>query len=256
MKRLLFALGVACAVPAAAAPVDGTWKIDLSSAKLNTRQQISSIVNGVYRCSTCLPAFSIPADGKFHAVANQPGVDAQSVRVIDARTVSFEDKKGGRSTGSSTLTVAPDGKTSKVSWKSVGANGKVVSGEATQVRVAAGPAGSHAISGTWRAAKVEQVDEAGLTMTMKEAGGMLHVSYPTGESYDARIGGAAVPIKGDLAGAMASVRRTGPMTLVQTDSVKGKVVSVTTMAMVNPTTMTFVSEDRRRGGVTRYTAHK
>jgi hypothetical protein len=256
MKRLIFAVGLAFAVPVAAAPVDGTWKIDLSSAQLNDRQQISSIVNGVYRCSTCRPAYAIPADGKFHAVANQPGLDALAVRVVDARTVAFEDRKGGRSTGTTTLTVAPDGRTSKMSWKSVGANGKVVTGEGTQVRVAAGPKGSHAMSGTWRNAKIQQVDDAGLTMTMKEAGGMLHVSYPTGESFQARIGGPAVPIKGDLAGTMASVRRTGPNTLVETDLVKGKVVAVTTMTMVNPTTMTFVSEDKRRGGVTRYTAHK
>ncbi len=138
----------------------------------------------------------------------------------------------------------------------VGANGKVITTQELRRRVAPGPRGSHAISGSWRDAKIEKVDEAALIITFKETGDVLHMSTATGESYDARIGGPAVPIKGDPDGTMASVRRTNSMTLVETDTVTGKVAGVNTMTIANPTTMKITSEDRQRGGVSSFVAHK
>ena len=258
MKRQLIALlGLAISTPAMAGPFDGTWKADANSTQLNARLKVQSISNGVYRCSSCIHPFSIPADGKPHAVLlDENGKNVESVSVINARTIVIKDTKGNQLIETSTLTAMPDGKSLRVITKEIGANGKIITTQELRRRVAPGPRGSHAISGSWQDYKIEKVDETALIITLKETGGVLHMSTATGQSYEARIGGPAVPIKGDRGGTMASLRRTAPMTLVETDTVKGKVVAVNTMVIVSPTTMKVASEDRQRGGVDRFVAHK
>lgn len=255
IKQVMFVLGMAMAVPATAGPFDGTWKANVGSAQLKTSARVWSISNGVYRCASCTPPFSLSADGKPHSLPAGEGADAESVRVVDTRTVLMKMVKGDQTIATHTLVAMPDGKLLRVTSQEVGANGKVVTSQKVERRVAAGPKGSHAASGTWKDAKVERADAAILTITMKETDGVLHVKEGTGESYDARIGGPAVPIKGDREGAMVSLRRTAPMTIVETDTVKGKVVAVTTMVVVNPTTMK-IRADEQNEGVELWVAHK
>lgn len=256
MRYPWLVLGLTIAAPATAGPFDGTWKADLGSAQVNARPKVRSISNGVYRCTSCVPPYSIPADGRSHAVPVDENGDHELVRVVDSRTVRVQDMKGKRTVATYTFVALPDGRTVRVTSKEVGANGKVVTSEALQRRIASGPKGSHPISGSWQDAKIERADDAGLTISIHEAKGVLHVTLGTGQSYDAPIGGPSVAVKGDLAGTMASVRRTSPNTLVETDTVKGKVVSVNTMTLVAPRTMKIVSEDKQHGGVGRFVAHK
>ena len=255
IKQVMFVLGLAIAVPATAGPFDGTWKAEVGLTQLNTRARVWSISNGVYRCASCTPPFSLSADGKPHSVPASEGVDAVSVRVVDSRTVLTKWMKRSQTIATYTLAAMPDGKSLRVTSHEVGANGKVATSQKLERRVAAAPKGSHAASGTWKDAKIERADEALLTITMKETDGVLHVNEGTGESYDARIGGPAVPIKGDRDGTMVSLRRTAPMTIVKTDTAKGKVVWVTTMVVVNPTTMKIRAEEQN-GNVQLWVAHK
>lgn len=256
MKQVMFVLGLAIAVPAMAGPFDGTWKAELGQTQLNTPLRVWSISNGLYRCASCKPPFDIQADGKPHSVPAGEGADAESVRVVDARTVLLKMVKGNQTIGTYTIAAMPDGKSLRVTSQELGANGKVVTSQKVERRVAAAPKGSHAASGTWKDAKIERADEAILTIAMKETDGVLHVKQGTGESYDARIGGPAVTVRGDREGTMVSLRRTAPMTIVETDIVKGKVVGVSTMVIVNPTTMNIASEDKQNGGVEHWVAHK
>ena len=256
IREMMFVLGLAIALPATAGPFDGTWKGDVGLTQLNTRARVWSISNGVYRCASCTPPFSFRADGKPHSVPAGEGVDAQSVRVVDQRTVLFKAVKGGQTIATHTIVVTPDGKSLRVNSQEVGANGKIVTSEKLERRIAAAPKGSHAVSGSWRDAEIKRADDAILTITFKETGGVLHMKQGTGESYDARIGGPAVAVKGDREGTMVSLRRTAPMTIVETDIVKGKVTAVNTMVIVNPTTMKIRSEDKQNGGVELWVAHK
>ena len=52
------------------------------------------------------------------------------------------------------------------------------------------------------------------------------MSSPTGQSFDAKLDGTATPIKGDLGGTTASVKKTGDNTYEETDTRGGKVISV------------------------------
>lgn len=244
------------ATPAFAAPIDGSWLASTSSAQLSAKPKMRSLSGGVYRCGTCTPAFSVPADGKLHAIKGDPYGGEVSVREIDAHSVAFEYAAKGKATGSNTATVSADGKSMTWSGKSISDNGTVTASEQSDVRVAPGPKGSHAISGTWRNGKIMAMDAKALTVSFKQTGNMLHMSSPTGESYDAPIGGKPVMIKGDSSGTMVSIRRLSPTSYVESDWLKGKLMSVATMRVINPKTLTFTMENKMNGRVTRYTAKK
>lgn len=255
-RQLIVLLGLAISAPAMAGSFDGTWKADVNFTQVNPRSKIYSVTNGVYRCTSCIHPYSIPADGKPHTVPIDENGNVETVSVVNARTVVIKDLKGDQLIASVTMTAMPGGKTLRVTSREIGANGKYVTSQELRRRVAPGPKGSHAISGSWKDTKVEKVDAAALIIALRETDGTLHMKAATGESYDARIGGPAVPVKGDRQGTMVSLRRPSPMTLVETDTVDGKVVAVNTMVIVNPTTMKIAAEDKQRGGVSRFVAHK
>lgn len=244
------------ATSAWAAPIDGTWVADTHSAQLSAKPKVRSLMGGVYRCATCTPAFAIPADGKFHAVKGDPYGTETSVRSIDAHSVAFGYRQKGKSIGSNTGTVAADGKTMTWVGKSISDNGTVTASEQTDIRVAPGLKGAHAISGTWRNGKIVAADSKALTVSFKQEGNMLHMSTPTGEGYDAPIGGKPVLVRGDSSGTMASVRRLAPNVYTESDWLKGKLMSVMTVRIVNPTTLAVAIENKANGRMTRYTAKK
>ena len=255
-KTLAFLAASMLATPALAAPIDGTWVADVNSAQLSAKPKVRSLMGGVYRCGTCVPAYSVPADGQFHAIKGDPYGTEMSVKAVDARSAAFEYRAKGKPTGSNVATVSADGKSIAWSGKSISDNGTVTASEQTDVRLAPGPKGSHAISGSWRNGKVVAMDSKALTVSFKQSGNMLHMSVPTGESYDAPIGGKPVMIQGDSSGTMASIRRLSPTSYVESDWLKGKLMSVATMRIISPTTLTFTMENKLNGRVTRYTAKK
>lgn len=255
-KTMLLLFAATLATSASAAPIDGTWVADASTAQLSAKPKMRLLNNGIYRCSTCVPAYSVAADGKWHTMKGDPYVDESMVRVVDAHTVVMEDRQHGKSLGSSTGTISPNGKSIRWQWKNIAANGTVTTGESMDERIAAGPKGAHLLSGSWRSGKIGKMDAAALTIMFKEEAGMLHMSTPTGVGYDAKLGGPAVAVRGDMGGGMVAVRKTGAGAYAETSTRKGKRVGMMTFKVVNPTTMTVVSTSTESGRTTRYTAHK
>jgi hypothetical protein len=237
---------------------DGTWKADLRSVQTPQKPDVFMVTNGVYTCRSCVPVVTLKADGAFHPVRGHPYYDEESVKVVDARTVAFAQRLKGKAVSHSTDTVSADGKTLTFAFTDTSSpTGKVVTGSGTERRVGPVPAGAHAVSGSWHAEKYQDVSDAGLLVTFKLVGDMLHMSTPTGQSYDARIGGGPVPIHGDPAATMAAVRRLGPATLQETDTRGGKPVSVTTMSLSGDgRAMNVVYEDRVQATRMTYKATK
>jgi hypothetical protein len=252
------ALVAACfATPALAqSPLDGTWRVDIASAQLPTRPFVVSLADGTYACRSCVPAWSVPADGAFHRVADQPYFDEASVRIADGRTAVVTTRKNGQLVGESTLTVAADGNSYTAAWRDVGPNGQVATGSGTSERVAPAPAGAHGLSGSWRQQRVNEMSDSATTFQVRTQGETFHMTFPTGESYAAPIGGAAVPIEGDGAGTHAAVRRIAPNVYEATETRNGEVVSVTTMTLADPATMNVVSQNRRLNTEVRYSARR
>jgi len=69
-------------------------------------------------------------DGKDYPVTGDPSSDARSLTKIDQRTMGFNVKKGGKTTVSGRIVVAPDGKSRTVTTSGVDANGKKISSTA------------------------------------------------------------------------------------------------------------------------------
>src|SRR5271156_5954543 len=155
MKKLIQAgLLIALFLPAAAAAqssFDGTWKFDMKTAKFPTKPDVLVLQDGTYECKTCIPPVKVKADGQDHAVTGHPYYDTVNFKVVDDRTVVETDKKGGKTVSTSKATVSADGKALTFEFSdSSNTNAAPITGKATETLVPAGPAGSHAVSGSWR----------------------------------------------------------------------------------------------------------
>lgn len=244
------------ATTAGPAAIDGTWKADLSTFQVDAKPDVFELKDGKYSCATCLPPLTLDADGAFHAVTGRPYADQISVKAVDANTVARVSQKGGKETGSSTLKVSPDGKTLTVSWKdSSTPNTAPMTGQYTETRVAAGAAGAHAISGSWKMDRVSNVSADALTEVYKLDGDMLTMKS-AGQSYSAKLGGPEVPVQGDIGGTTVSVEKVGDNAIRETYHREGKPISVMTSTVGADGKMAVVIEDKRQGATTRYTANK
>jgi|SRR5579862_1101760 len=216
---------VAPAIALADSPIDGTWKADVNTAQMPKKPDIFVLKDGMYSCKTCVPPYTIKADGTDQTVKGNPYLDTVAIKVIDPNTIQETDKKNGKTVTTTKVTVAPDGKTATFDFTdSSNSNAAPVTGKGTQRQIAAGPAGSHAISGSWITTSFQNFSDNGLTVTYKLDGDMLTMTTPTGQSYTAKTDGTDAPVKGDPGVTSVSVKMMGN-TLVETDKRNGKMVS-------------------------------
>jgi uncharacterized Zn-binding protein involved in type VI secretion len=235
MKKL-FLVGAWTAVlmPALAlaqSAFDGTWKANLSTAQLPTKADEYLLQGGTYHCNTCAPPVVVKADGHDHKVTGHPYYDTLSVKVVDDRTVEFVYKKAGKTVTTSKMLVSVDGKTAAIDGSdSSASNAGAVKYEAQFVRVAAGPSGSNAISGSWRTTKVDS-SENGLVWTYKVEGSTLKMTNPLGQSFSAKMDGTDAPYHGDPGTTGVSIKSIDKMTIEETDKRDGKAIGTSRMTV-------------------------
>ena len=246
----------ATSTAAAADAIDGTWKADLASVQIDQKPDELLLKDGKFDCATCTPPLTVAADGAFHAVTGRPYADEISVKADDDHNVTRTDKKGGKVVGDNKFSVSADGKTLTVSFTdSSTPDAKPVTGNYTETRVAAAPAGAHAISGSWKPEKYNSVTEEGLTTTYQLAGDTLNMSSPAGQSYSAKIGGPEAPIKGDIGGTTVTVEKVDGG-IRETYHRDGKVTGVATSTVGADGKMSVTYENKQNGSTTKYTASK
>jgi len=120
------------------------------------------------------------------------------------------------------------------------------------LRVAAGPPGSHAISGSWRTQKISEASENALTVTYKSTTDGL-MSRQTGESYDAKFDGKDYLIKGDPSVTTVLLTKVSDRFFDQTDKRDGKIVDVIHWTVsADGKTITEKLENRETGRITTY----
>src|SRR6202142_3558262 len=188
MKNLIALLLFSPGLLFAQSPFDGTWMTKLDTAQFPKKPSSFLLEKGTYECSSCVPKFKVKADGTDQKVTGHPYYDTVMVKVVDDRTVETTEKKDGKTMFTGTDMVSSDGKTLTTKFTDQSED-KPVTGEVTLTRVSKGPAGSHAVSGSWRMAKVNTVSENGLTVTFQGTEDGLKMSDPNGESYDAKFDG-------------------------------------------------------------------
>ena len=262
MKKLFWiVLLIALATPArvmAQSAFDGTWKIDLNQTQLPTKPGVYVLQNGMYHCRTCIPPIDVRADGLDHKVAGDSCYDAVNIRVVDDRTILETDKRQGRPVHTEKVTVSPDGNTAVWDFSdSCSANGEEVTWKQISVRASKGPIGSHPISGSWKAMRIVNSSENGLTATLKQEGDSFSFIDSTGQSYTAKFDGPEVPLAGGVSNTVVSVKQIDQNTIEETDKRAGKVVSVTRFA-VSPDgrAMTVVINDKLQGSSVQFVAQK
>ena len=228
---------------------NGTWKVNLNSAKFPEKPDEYLLKDGIYQCKTCAPPIEVEADGQDHKVTGYPYFDTYSVKVVDDRTIETTDKKDGKTVATSKVWVSPDGNTLMFEFSdSSGTNADAATWKGQSMRVAKGPAGSHAISGLWRASKIDSASDNGLAFTLNVTGDTLEMTSPTGQSYRAKLDGTDAPYLGDPGTTSVSVKKKGPNTLEETDKRNGTVIGVTVMTVsANGKTMKIANEDKLHG---------
>lgn len=262
MKSLFFAVVLMLATlpftAMAQNDFDGTWKVELNTAQLPKKPDVYLLQNGMYQCKSCVPPIDVKADGTDQKVSGHPYYDTVSIKVINDHTVEETEKKDGKVVGTSTTTVSPDGNTA--TWEfsdSSASNAAPVTGKGESTRVAKGPAGSNAISGSWRATKYENISDNGITFTYKVDGDMLTMTTPTGQSYTAKMDGTDAPYKGDPGTTSVSIKKISKRTIEETDKRDGKVISIARITIgADGKTMSIAVNDKLHGSTAAYTAKK
>ena len=262
MKNLLLCglvIALLASAPAIAQnAIDGTWKFNLSDAQFPKKPDVYLLQNGKYQCKTCVPPIDVKADGQDQPVSGSPYLDSVSIKVVDDRTIEEVDKKNGKTVTTGKTVVSADGKTATFEFTdSSNTNAAPVTGKGSQTQVAKGPAGSHAISGSWVTAKLDTLSDNGLVVTFKVDGDSLKMSNQTGQSYVAKLDGTEAPYKGDPGTTSVSVKSVGKNTIEETDKRDGKVIGVSRMTVAaDGKTMTAKFEDKLRGTSSQFTATK
>ena len=203
--------------------LNGDWVADLQT-QTGLSRDVYLVADGIYSCESCSPPRSYPADGALRAVTGAPGV-SESVTIAGPRAIVTRiiEPALNRVT---TMTVAADDETA--TYVSIDQRPGVnvpLRTEYLARRVAAGPLGSHRVSGAWQGVRYVAVPEQVRTTRLRESGDRLSFSVPLGYHYTATYGGYFVPLQGPYEGGVAvAVRRETDGSIVETRKREGRVV--------------------------------
>lgn len=123
-------------------------------------------------------------------------------------------------------------------------------------RVSKGPAGSHALSGSWEMRTIKNTASPGPSTTYQTTKNGLKMSA-RGGGYDAKFDGRDFPVQGDTARGTVSVKRIDDGTIEETYKQDGKVVRTDrTTVSGDGKSIRVESADKQRGTTMTYTAEK
>ena len=236
MKQIVLAAVMAAGIMPvccfAQSAFDGTWKIDTNQIHLSDKPEVLVVKDGMYQCKTCVPPIDIKADGTDQPVKGHPYFDAIAIHMVDAHTLQETDKRGGKVVATSTMTLSADGNQANFEFSDSSAgDGQAVTGKGVMTRVGKPTADTSGFSGSWKTQKLDAISDNGMLMTFKKDGDMLHMNTPNGLSYDARLGGADAPFKGDPGVTTVSVKQMSERHIVETDKRNGKVITISDMTV-------------------------
>jgi hypothetical protein len=256
ISLLVLAFASVAAPCLAQSAFDGHWKIDATATHQSGDRFSILLEDGTFTCRWCSPVWSVPADGEFHVVKDQPQYDEVAVQIIEPSAAVFTRRKNGRTIYQAVDTVSHDGALLSFAYMEIGDTGKVETGTGLWRRVSPQPEGSHPVSGEWRELQVKATSEDEATFTIASTGDTMRISLAPGETVVAKINGPAEPVMGDTRGTSASLRLMEEKRLVQTEYRNGEIVSVTRFTLLDTETMELVVEYARSKSTSHYRARK
>jgi hypothetical protein len=259
MRKLLGLMLIMLPMAAAAQNgINGTWRLDVNKAQIDSKPMVYELKDGMYSCSTCDPKIRIKANGQDQKVTGSPYIDTERVTVVSGSTVEQVGKKDGQIRFRTTMTVSTDGKTLTEKYEGhPAASSQAVTATGMFSRVGEPEAGAHAFSGSWKTEKYESVSDNALTFTYAVSGDGLNYKASTGESYNAKFDGKEYPYEGDPGTSAVELKKIDDHTFQETYKRKGEVVGTAKMT-ISPDgkSLTIVSEDRLRGRTDNWVAEK
>jgi hypothetical protein len=247
MRHLLLLALFAPLIASAQSALDGTWKARVDSATFAGKPLVQVLNKGMLECTSCVPPIKVKADGKDQKVTGHDYFDTVAVQSTDPSSVDMTYKLGGKVTATVNDNVSRDGDTLARHY-SDHSGPKEVAGDIMYKRVAAGPKGSHAISGTWQRDKLNSLSMSGQIMTFKVSATGVKMSGGDGTSYEAKFDGVQVPVQGDVAKATVSLKRIGAASIEETDYNNGQLTAVFTItASADGKTLNTVYDSKREG---------
>jgi hypothetical protein len=256
MKKLLALLAMLPTLAFAQTPFDGSWVANLDTAQPSKRPHVYLLDKGMYSCTSCIPKIKVKADGQDQKVSGSHYFDSVSIHAVDDNTVEEVDKKDGKVVYKDTSTVSNDGKTLTDKFED-DSESKPATGETILTRISNGPAGSHAISGSWRTEKLKNFSSNAMTVQYAGTADGLKMSDTNGLSYDAKFDGKDYPTEGDPGHTMVSLKKVDANTIEETDKRDGKVVAVIHMSVAaDGKSMKLVINDKERNATSTYTLEK
>jgi hypothetical protein len=230
MKRLILLLFLATTPIFSQSPFDGTWVLKRSAAPLGAKPVQYSLIKGVFRCAGCIVNMETEADGFDHKVPVADYWDTVNVQVVDPHAVEIIAKKAGKTMFTEIDAISSDGKSLTQVVKDT-TEADTVTIETHSRRVEHGPAGSHAISGSWRAYKTNRSSNGSIIRYKCTANGFSGET-PLGEKFDAKFDGNYYPVEDDPGHTMVSAKLIDSGTVELTHKRNGKIVSISHMSVM------------------------
>src|SRR5437763_13813517 len=143
----------------ATSPFNGLWVADLNTEMGQAGLDNYLVANGIYKCDSCRPPRTYPADGKMRPIPGDVSVISEGATIAGPRTIitRIVDHEMTRET---TMTVAPDDQIATyVSLDKWPGRTKRLRTEYVAKRVAPAPAGAHPVSGSWLGLRYVTVPE-------------------------------------------------------------------------------------------------
>jgi hypothetical protein len=255
MRLITAAVLLMPAAALASGAFDGTWKGRIDSLKVTGKPSSFAIADGMYTCSSCDPEIKVKADGTDQPVTGHAYYDTVAVKVVDSKSVERIYKEQGKVAYKNTATVSADG--SKLNTKTTDYTAaKPAEFALTLTRVAAGPAGGHATSGSWQAETLNSANEAA-TVVAYEMTPEHFVMRANGQSYDAKFDGKEYPITGDPGHTLVTLRKIDANTVEEIDHRMGKVTDEIRLAVApDGKTIHVTDKDIQNGQTVSYTLDK
>jgi hypothetical protein len=221
---------VSTAAAAAPGPFTGRWIAELDSQS-GLGKDVYLIADGKYRCNSCRPPRSYPADGKLHSVGDAEGTK-EAVTITGPRKIETRIVEPAV-TRVTTMEVAPDDRSA--TYVSIDHRPGIKQPLKTVYlarRVSSGPLGSHPVSGTWQGVRYVRVPELIRTTVLIQNGNHFTYRSPIGATYSALLGGGFVRLRGPYKGKMlAAVRRIGSHKIIETRKENGRVILLRTFTL-------------------------
>jgi hypothetical protein len=246
MKRMLLLLSLVPAVALSTTPFDGTWKVRLDSMQFSGKPSELVIMNGSYTCKTCVPPFTIKADGKEQPTPVHNTRDHMSVKVVSPTTVEYTEKVGGKVIGTSTDTVSADGNRLTTTFTNYSGE-QQFKGTATSKRVGPVPPGAHAVSGAWMQDSVPEVTESAKFFVVQSTDNGIKWTW-NGMITDAKFDGKQYAVKNDPSKTLVALKKINDRQFEERGTSEGKVQYITMWTLsADGKTITQASEDPVHG---------